>query len=1210
MKSETKLGHLNAWLFLAGIGALLTASATGHDLLFHTLAELFVIALSFSIFSLTWACRHNLNSSYLIVLGAAYGSSGLVDALHILTVRELQLIPALTSSQPTWFWLTTRCIEVIAALAAPLLIARKVNFGRAAAAFAALALAIYLAIGYGGWSVALPDGGGLTPINNDNETLIIVLLLGAHALLWHVRGALPPGVFPLLAASQLLALVTGICLIRHNTSGDFIAELGHYCRFASVILIYAAIVLTGVRRPAQQLQQEQAEKELRLARVNNKLLASEERNLRVQSVGGFGGWHLDIAADELTCSDEACRIFGIPAGTAMSMKSFLTCVHADDHARVSMVWQAALAQRAPYDLEHRIIADGQIKWVRGRAELELDDDGRAVAALGSVQDITEQRRSEDAIRTSEARLRRAELASGSGNWELHLDARTMHASEGASKLYGVPEGSLDLEIVQKIPLPEYRPLLDAALRNLVEQQIPYDVEFKIRVADSGEIRDIHSIAIYDASTRIVFGIIQDISERKRTEARLQLAAGVFTHAREGITITDPDGNIVEVNDAFTRISGYSREEVIGQNPRILKSGRQPPEFYEAMWRELSSQGHWSGEIWNRRKDGEIYAEILTISAVLDGNGKTRNYIALFTDITPIKEHQKQLERIAHYDILTGLPNRVLLADRLQQAIAQSQRRGQSVAVAYLDLDGFKAVNDRHGHDVGDELLIAIAQRMKEALREGDTLSRIGGDEFVAVLVDLERPQDCQPVLERLLRASASRIALDDLTLQVSASIGVTLYPQDGADADLLLRHADQALYVAKEAGKNRYHLFDVEQDAAVTTQRETLKHIERALARGELVLYYQPKVNMQSGAVIGAEALIRWQHPERGLLLPAAFLPVVEGHPLAVEMGEWVIDSALQQMAEWRAAGLDIPVSVNISAHQLQQDDFVPRLSALLARHPQIPASRLQLEVLETSALEDVAHVSGVMRGCHELGCDFALDDFGTGYSSLSYLKRLPAELIKIDQSFVRGMLDDLDDLAIVEGVLGLAAAFRRGVIAEGVESIAHGELLLSMGCQQAQGYAIARPMPGGEFPEWAANWRPDAAWTVWNKRSPCAADREAVFAEVELGHWRRAIDNHLANPEDVRLPVEVHDRHFCRWQETAASTRGQEAGFQSLLAAHARVRRAAVEPVEVEQHPDSDERAEVARQLQMLRTLIDRLIGDLRSLLRTETPTLPATPR
>lgn len=567
-------------------------------------------------------------------------------------------------------------------------------------------------------------------------------------------------------------------------------------------------------------------------------------------------------------------------------------------------------------------------------------------------------------------------------------------------------------------------------------------------------------------------------EQSRAESRLQLAASVFTHAREAILITDAQGNIIEANQVFTDITGYDRAEVIGQNWRMFKSGLHSAEFYSDLWRDLNDKGYWHGEVWNRHKDGSLYAAMTTLSTVQDAQGKTESYVNLFTDITHLKEHQRQLEYIAHYDALTGLPNRVLLADRLKQALLHCHRQSRSLAVLYIDLDGFKAVNDQHGHDTGDQLLVTIAHRLKDVLRDGDTIARIGGDEFVVVMVDLDNSKAYQMVLQRLLSEAAEPVMLNQQLLQVSASIGATLFPQDSVDADQLVRHADQAMYIAKQAGKNCYHLFDVAKDIAVKTRRESIEHIRSALDRKEFVLFYQPKVNMRTGAIIGAEALVRWQHPEQGLLAPGLFLPVIEDHPLSIELGDWVIDEALTQIERWQAQGLLMPVSVNVGALQLQRSDFVARLAQQLAEHPQVPATFLELEIVETSALQDITEVAELMRACSALGVHFAVDDFGTGYSSLTYLKRLPAELLKIDQTFVRDMLDDPDDLAIVKGVIGLADAFHRRVIAEGVETIAHGELLIPLGCELAQGYGIARPMPAAELPHWASHWKPDPAWT------------------------------------------------------------------------------------------------------------------------------------
>ena len=568
------------------------------------------------------------------------------------------------------------------------------------------------------------------------------------------------------------------------------------------------------------------------------------------------------------------------------------------------------------------------------------------------------------------------------------------------------------------------------------------------------------------------------------KARLQLAASVFTHAAEGIAITDPEGTIIDVNDTFINITSYGREESLGRNLSMFSSNKQSADFYNEIMQILQEKGFWVGETWNRRKNGELYAEMKTISAVRDAQGTITNHVVLCSDITQKKEHQDQLEHMAKFDVLTGLPNRSLLADRLSQAMVKCQRRDESLAVVFLDIDNFKVINDKHGHDVGDQLLIIISHRMKEALREGDTLARLGGDEFIAVLADLANTEDFQPVLERLLLATAKPVVIGELILHVSTSIGVTLYPQDTVDADQLMRHADQAMYLAKEAGKNCYRLFDTAHDDALKIQRENIGDIRSAFNRREFVLYYQPKVNMLTGDVIGVEALIRWQHPIKGLVPPIQFLPIIEDHEISLDIGEWVIDTALTQLSLWQKIGITLPISVNISAYQLQQSDFVPRLIALLAAHPEVSSHNLELEVLETSALDDLLQVSAAMHSCRELGVHFALDDFGTGYSSLTYLRRLPASVIKIDQSFVRDMLDDPEDLAIVEGVISLAKAFQREVIAEGVETVQHGTALLHMGCELAQGYGIARPMPAIAIPAWMESWKPDNAWNTLTKGS------------------------------------------------------------------------------------------------------------------------------
>jgi len=587
-------------------------------------------------------------------------------------------------------------------------------------------------------------------------------------------------------------------------------------------------------------------------------------------------------------------------------------------------------------------------------------------------------------------------------------------------------------------------------------------------------------------------ILLDITERTRAEEALQektrelervnleleQLATVFTHVREGVIITDPDGTIVAVNQAFCQISGYTREEMIGQNPRLLKSGVHSSEFYSRMWQSLQSNGHWSGEIWNRHKNGKNLAVLLTISGVRDNSGATRHYVALHADISAQKEHQQQLEFIAHYDTLTGLPNRKLFDDRLHQAMVQSKRHQQPLAVVYIDLDGFKAINDNYGHDAGDHLLKAISEQMKACLRESDTLARFGGDEFVAVLVDLADIHTSTPYIKRMLAAAARPVAYQGHQLQVSSSIGVAFFaPTDDSAADQLLRQADQAMYQAKLAGKNRYHIFDLTHDLALRDHNDNLAAIRQALKNNEFVLFYQPRVNMRSGEVVGMEALIRWQHPERGILAPIEFLPEVEKHPLEMAIGEWVLANALNQIGAWQTLGLTLPISVNVTATHLQHIDFTARLQQLLAAHPDMIPGSLSLEVKLNCQPDKIPRLSAAITACKDIGIDVTLDEFGAGCVSLDYLHRLAARAFKIDRRFVHDPPNGDQDQTVLQGILALAAAYRRQPIAAGVETIAQGEMLLDLLCELAQGYVIAKPMPATAIPGWLNNWKPDNRW-------------------------------------------------------------------------------------------------------------------------------------
>ncbi|MDX1598744.1 MAG: EAL domain-containing protein [Marinobacter sp.] len=563
-------------------------------------------------------------------------------------------------------------------------------------------------------------------------------------------------------------------------------------------------------------------------------------------------------------------------------------------------------------------------------------------------------------------------------------------------------------------------------------------------------------------------IQNNISDRKNSERGLRIAASVFDRSHEAILITDHNNRILDVNPAFSRITGYSRNEVLGLNPSILSSGRHTPDYYRSMWHTIERTDHWRGEIWNRRKNGEEYAELLSISRVYLEDPGQFYHVAAFSDITALKNHAKELNRAANYDVLTGLPNRQLLEERLRTARSHADRLRRSLSVCYLDLDGFHTINERFGHAAGDEVLKTLAERLARTLRSGDIIARIGGDEFVVLLHGDATDQ----VSQRILATVGDTLTLGGESIKLTGSLGVTRYPDDSSDAEGLIRHADQAMYSAKEKGRNQIHFFDPRQDEHRRKRRSQLMDITRALENEEFELYFQPQVHLPDGAITGFEALIRWNHPEMGLIAPRSFLPAVENSHLEVPMGQWVVKEAIHQLNRWREAGTTLSVSINISAQHLMDRSFADFIETYLRLHPDLDPGLITLEVLESTALEDTQRASNVLSKCRCLGLQVALDDFGTGFSSLTYLRTLPVDMIKIDQSFVFNMLEDASDRAIVESVIFLAQRFAHPVLAEGVETMAHADALKHMGCNFVQGYGIARPMPAGEVLDWARQWQ------------------------------------------------------------------------------------------------------------------------------------------
>ncbi|MBI2306397.1 MAG: EAL domain-containing protein [Rhodocyclales bacterium] len=689
----------------------------------------------------------------------------------------------------------------------------------------------------------------------------------------------------------------------------------------------------------------------------------------------------------------------------------------------------------------------------------------APASVGTVFDLTAQRLVEDQI--VESRNRYRGLFESAQDAIIVIDGETgtiVEANIAAEILFRRPrEKLLRLPSVDIFP-PDRRARHEAELRRHIISGGGAPEEMRIRNADGEDVPvEVSTSVIENAGRKQLQAIFRDISARRRAEEGLRLAQRVFDVGEEVILITDAERRIITVNPAFTRVTGFSREEAVGQKPNFLSSGRQPPEFYAAMWEAIDRDGVWQGELWNRRKNGEVFPAWLTISAYRDVEGRIINYIGISSDISERHAAEARIRQLAYYDPLTRLPNRTLLQDRVDQVLALARREGTLASLLFIDLDHFKTINDSLGHFTGDQLLCEVAQRMTGCVRKIDTLARLGGDEFVVVCAETSI-EGTASVARKILKAVSQSFMTDGHLLTVTPSIGISLFPQDGEDFETLLKHADTAMYRAKESGRNAYQFFAREMNEAALERLMLENSLRVALERHELVLHYQPQIDLGSGRIIGAEALIRWQHPQLGMISPARFVPIAEASGLIVPIGAWVLKEACRQAAEWRAGGLPpISVAVNISSAQFRQKRFDEAIAGIL-QLTGLPAEHLELELTESIVMEDAEATVQTLRQLSAMGVQLAIDDFGTGYSSLSYLKRFPIDKLKIDQSFVRDIVTDADDWAIASTVISMGQSLRLQVIAEGVETAEQLDMLRRQGCHAVQGYHFSKPVPAADF--------------------------------------------------------------------------------------------------------------------------------------------------
>ena len=827
------------------------------------------------------------------------------------------------------------------------------------------------------------------------------------------------------------------------------------------------------------------------------LLGYKAQFTEVQSRAKLGSWQRNLVTGQAHWSAEMYRIFGVdPIDGPPLFEALAQRVHPEDRERFVYLHDLYIREGTDYQVDVRLIVNGSDQsWIDARSETVRDDNGKAILLRGTAQDNTARKLFEEEILVRGELLAESQSRAKMGSWRFDRKTKKVSASKEMFRLVEQNPNTkyLDIkEFIKQVHSDDKRKLF-SHFKKLKESVGSWTITIKF-ILNDGSTRWLEGFeeSLLDANGDLggVVGTLQDVTElrlaqQKLDETRSLLEASQSIAKLGGWEIDLRTMDVICTDEVF-RILETTREEykpsLEGGLGNYTPSDR---DRLEVLYRDALKNGSgFDVELGAVTKKGNKINVRLTCQVTYE-NGVPAKLTGIYQDISEQKSVQvllesvndelakknRTLEKLANYDALTQLPNRVLLADRLEQAIAQCQRRQSSVAVAFLDLDGFKEINDRYGHAVGDKFLVEISKKMKSILRESDTFSRIGGDEFVAVITDVEVGLDCEAMIHRLLEAAANPIVLQGHKLAVTASIGVTVFPHDNVDAEQLLRHADQAMYLAKQEGKNQCHLFDVLNDTTIKQQIVELDKIRDALKRDEFVLYYQPKVNSASRDVIGVEALIRWRHPTLGLVPPADFLPKIQNHIFSVTLGEWVISTAINQLEKWQSVGVKTNVSVNIDAIHLQQQNFHQSLQKILSEHPNFSPQRLELEILETCAIDDIEKVSEVIRQVKSLGVTFALDDFGTGYSSLSYLKKLHVETIKIDQSFIRDMLVDPEDLSIVKGVIGIAHAFRRQVIAEGVETVEHCKVLGEIGCDLVQGYGIAKPMPADTFCNWLDEW-------------------------------------------------------------------------------------------------------------------------------------------
>ncbi len=802
-----------------------------------------------------------------------------------------------------------------------------------------------------------------------------------------------------------------------------------------------------------------------------KVMQQEEFLQLSQRAAHVGSWEWDVATGVVRWSEEMYRIHGVgPEEFAGTLRAYLALVHRDDRPQIEAQLRDLMLAGGEFKLEYRIVRpDGVIRFIASTAAFLKSENDGITRAFGIMQDVTEHKRAEDALRHNEARLRAAQELARLGYWEWDIANDVVYWSDELYRIFGLPRTKAPLGVDDYIACVHaddraaVRQLIEAAL----EHGTPYQSEHRA-VRPDGEERFVacEGGVVRNARGDVerLVGTARDITEKRRAEEEMRKLSSAMRQTADAVMITGRNGVIEYVNRAFEEITGFCADEALGQRPSLLKSGMHDTAFYQRMW-ETILRGETFREIFiNRRKTGELYHEEKTITPLTNEHGVVTHFISTGKDITERVQAQQRLQFLAHHDPLTRLPNRILFLDRLHHAIARAHRHSAMLSVMFIDLDRFKNINDSLGHNVGDHVLQVIARRLSDAVREGDTVARLGGDEFAVLIEDISHPEGVSPTALKLLDSVGRPYVLNNEEFYLTGSIGISVYPSDGRDAQALLRHADAAMYRAKELGKNNFQFYSADM-GAINLGRLTLETgLRRALERNEFRLLYQPQYDLRTGTVIGIEALLRWQHPELGLIEPAQFIAIAEETGLIVPIGTWVARTACAQIHSWHAEGIrGIRLAINVSARQLVNSQFLDFIQSML-RECTLDPTLLELEITESVMMIESTVSVERLRALRALGVRLALDDFGTGYSSLSYLQRFPISTLKIDKAFISELDGNVNAGEIVKAIVGMGHGLGLQVVAEGVETFEVLELVRGCGCDGVQGYIMSRPIGAAEL--------------------------------------------------------------------------------------------------------------------------------------------------